>query len=364
MAKFLLRRLVQFPLILAVIYLTTYLLAWVVPGNPFQRSERAVDPATLAAMRQDYHADDPWAFLAYYPIKMVQGDFGRSFGYPGTTVREILDQTLPVSLGLGAFAILIAVAAGVLIGTMAAVYGGRTADWLSLGVALAGVSIPSFVIAAGLLSVVYVVNDTASHLTFHSHGGWPSVKYDASVSDGTEILPLGNWPRQDVVRTKYSVAANGRVTDWGRTFTNLPDALWQRLRHGLLPALALSLLPMAYIARLTRVSMIDVLGSDYVRTARAKGLTKSRVIFKHCLRNALLPVLSFLGPAAAGTLVGSFVVEQVFSIPGLGYFFVKSVQTRDQPLILASVMVYSVLLLTLNLLVDVAYTVVDPRIEA
>ena len=342
MAKFLLRRLVQFPLILAVIYLATYLLAWVVPGNPFQRSERAVDPATLAAMRQDYHADDPWAFLAYYPVKMVQGDFGRSFGYPGTTVREILDQTLPVSLGLGTFAIVIATAAGILIGTLAAVYRGRAMDWLSLGVALAGVSIPSFVIAAGLLSAVYVANDAT----------------------GREILPLGNWPRQDVVRTKYSVAARGRVADWGRTFTNLPDALWQRLRHGLLPALALSLLPMAYIARLTRVSMIDVLGSDYVRTARAKGLTKSRVIFKHCLRNALLPVLSFLGPAAAGTLVGSFVVEQVFSIPGLGYFFVKSVQTRDQPLILASVMVYSVLLLTLNLLVDVAYTVVDPRIEA
>lgn len=342
MARFLLRRLVQFPLILAVIYLTTYLLAWVVPGNPFQRSERAVDPATLAAMRQDYHADDPWAFLAYYPVKMVQGDFGRSFGYPGTTVREILDQTLPVSLGLGTFAILIATVAGILIGTLAAVYRGRAMDWLSLGVALAGVSIPSFVIAAGLLSAVYITNDAT----------------------GQEILPLGNWPRQDVVRTKYSASAQGRVTDWDRTVADLPDALWQRFRHGLLPALALSLLPMAYIARLTRVSMIDVLGSDYVRTARAKGLTKSRVIFKHCLRNALLPVLSFLGPAAAGTLVGSFVVEQVFSIPGLGYFFVKSVQTRDQPLILASVMVYSVLLLTLNLLVDVAYTVVDPRIEA
>ena len=342
MAKFLLRRLVQFPLILAVIYVTTYLLAWVVPGNPFQRSERAVDPATLAAMRRDYHADDPWAFLTYYPVKMVRGDFGRSFGYPGTTVREILDDTLPVSLGLGAFAILIAVAAGVLIGTLAAVYRGRAADWLSLGVSLAGVSIPSFVIAAGLLSAVYLANDAT----------------------GAEILPLGNWPREDVVRTAYSIPAGAFVTDWGATAENLPDALWQRFRHGVLPAVALSLLPMAYIARLTRVSMIDVLGSDYVRTARAKGLTRRRVIFKHCLRNALLPVLSFLGPAAAGTLVGSFVVEQVFSIPGLGAFFVKSVQTRDQPLILASVMVYSVLLLTLNLLVDVAYTVVDPRIEA
>ena len=363
MASFLLRRLAQFPLILAVIYLATYLLAWVAPGNPFQRSDRAVDPAALEAMRREYHADDPVAFLAYYPFKMLQGDFGQSFGYPGMSVGDILGQTLPVSLGIGAFAMVIATAAGILIGTTAAVWRGRAADWFSLVVALAGVSIPSFVIAAGLLSGVAVVNGIASHTTITSNGGWPSLHYDAKNSDGTEVLPLGNWPREDLVRTRYSVAARGRVADWGETFTALPESLWQRFRHALLPAVALSLLPMAYIARLTRVSMIDVLGSDYVRTARAKGLTRRRVIFKHCLRNALLPVLSFLGPAAAGTLVGSFVVEQVFNLPGLGNFFVKSVQNRDQPLILASVMVYSVLLLTLNLLVDVAYTVVDPRIE-
>ena len=341
MATFLLRRLAQFPLILAVIYLATYLLAWVAPGNPFQRSDRAVDPAALEAMRREYHADDPVAFLAYYPFKMLQGDFGQSFGYPGMSVGDILGQTLPVSLGIGAFAMVIATTAGIFIGTTAAVWRGRAADWFSLVVALAGVSIPSFVIAAGLLSGVSVTNSAVN----------------------AEVLPLGNWPREDVIRTRYSVAARGRVADWGETIRALPVSLWERFRHALLPAVALSLLPMAYIARLTRVSMIDVLGSDYVRTARAKGLTRRRVIFKHCLRNALLPVLSFLGPAAAGTLVGSFVVEQVFNLPGLGNFFVKSVQNRDQPLILASVMVYSVLLLTLNLLVDVAYTVVDPRIE-
>ncbi len=129
------------------------------------------------------------------------------------------------------------------------------------------------------------------------------------------------------------------------------------------PGLALSLLPMAYIARLTRVSMLDVLGSDYVRTARAKGLSKSVVVWKHCLRNAFLPVLSYLGPAAAQTLTGSFVVEKVFNIPGLGQHFVNSVLNRDQTLILGVVMVYSALLLTFNLLVDVGYAFVDPRVD-
>jgi oligopeptide transport system permease protein len=130
-----------------------------------------------------------------------------------------------------------------------------------------------------------------------------------------------------------------------------------------LPVLALSLAPMAYIARLTRVSMIDVLSSDYVRTARAKGLSRSVVVWKHCLRNAFLPVLSYLGPAAATTLTGSFVVEKVFSIPGLGQHFVNSIQNRDRTLILGTVMVYSVFLLSFNLLVDIGYAFVDPRVD-
>ena len=130
-----------------------------------------------------------------------------------------------------------------------------------------------------------------------------------------------------------------------------------------LPSIALSLMPMAYLARLTRVSMIDVLGSDFIRTARAKGLARPMIIWKHALRNALLPVISYLGPAAATTLVGSFVVEKVFNIPGLGQSFVDSVQNRDQPLILGAVMVESTLLLFMNLFVDVGYSLVDPRIS-
>jgi oligopeptide transport system permease protein len=186
---------------------------------------------------------------------------------------------------------------------MAAVYRGGALDWTSLSIVLVGISLPGFVTASLLL------------LLFCVKLNW---------------IPVGAW---------------GSVWDpW-------------------LPAVALSLMPMAYIARLTRVAMIDVLGSDFVRTARAKGLSRRLVIWKHCLRNAFLPVLSYLGPAAAATLTGSFVVEKVFNINGLGQHFVNSVLNRDRTLILGTVMVYSVFVLVFNLLVDIGYALIDPRIE-
>jgi oligopeptide transport system permease protein len=173
-----------------------------------------------------------------------------------------------------------------------------------------------------------------------------SDRSDVQVPSGEEWDALMNdGPRYYQLRTR-----------WFASFLRY-------LQHLTLPAIALSLLPMAYITRLTRVSMIDVLASDYVRTARAKGLSRWKVIVRHCLRNAFLPVLSYIGPATAATLVGSFVVEKVFNIPGMGDYFVRSVLNRDQTLILGTVMVYSVLLLSLNLIVDVLYTVVDPRIR-
>ena len=186
---------------------------------------------------------------------------------------------------------------------MAAVHRDGVFDWTSLGIVLLGISLPSFISAALLLSIF---------------SGW------------LHWFPVGGW---------------GSVRDM------------------VLPGLALALAPMAYIARLSRVAMIDVLSSDFVRTARAKGVSRTIVIWKHCLRNAFLPVLSYLGPAAATTLTGSFVVEKVFSIPGLGQHFVNSIQNRDRTLILGTVMVYSVFLLTFNLLVDVGYAFVDPRID-
>jgi oligopeptide transport system permease protein len=194
---------------------------------------------------------------------------------------------------------------GVGIGTLAAVRRDGVLDWTSLSISLVGISLPSFVTAALLLLF-------------------------SSMPSMQGIFSIGSWGRPaDVV----------------------------------LPGLALSLAPMAYIARLTRASMLDILGADYVRTARAKGLSKSTVVWKHCLKNAFVPVLSYLGPAAAVTLTGSFVVEKVFNIPGLGQHFVNSVLNRDQTLILGVVMVYSLFLLCFNLLVDIAYALVDPRID-
>lgn len=303
MFRFILARLIQFPLILAVIYLITFLLVWVAPGDPFA-GDRKLDPMARAQLAREFHAESPWQFLAYYPWRLVRhGDFGPSMQYNDWSVNDILGSALPVSITLGLFALTLAVFTGVGLGTVAAVARGKIADWASLAVTLIGISVPSFVLASVLLVV------------FAARLHW---------------FPLGGFVGP---------------------------------RHLILPGLALSLLPMAYIARLTRVSMIDVLGSDYVRTARAKGLAKSTVVWKHCLRNAILPVLSYLGPAAAAALTGSFVVEQVFNVPGLGQHFVNSVLNRDQTLIMGTVVVYSTAVLALNLLVDVMYVFVDPRIQ-
>jgi oligopeptide transport system permease protein len=222
--------------------------------------------------------------------------------YQEFSVNRIISDALPVSVTLGLFAICIATPIGIGIGTLAAVRRGGALDWVSLSIALLGISVPSFVVAAGLLMFA----------------AW------------TKWLPVGGW---------------GTVG------------------HLILPGLALSLWPMAYVVRLTRVAMLDTLGADFVRTARAKGLSHGLVIWKHCLRNSLLPVLSYLGPATASTMVGSFVVEKVFNIPGLGQHFVNSVLNRDRTLILGVVLVESTLILAFNLMVDLAYVWVDPRID-
>jgi oligopeptide transport system permease protein len=303
MGRFIAIRVLQLPLILAVIYLLTFLLVWVAPGDPFKRTDKNVPPEVIQARKEQMHAVHWTNFLGYYPLRMLEGDLGPSLTYDAWPVSRIIRDSLPVSVTVGLFGLMIAIYVGVAIGTMAAVWRGGPFDWFSLTVALVGISLPGFVTASILFALFSV--------RFH-------------------LFPVGHWG-------------------------SLQDVL--------MPGLALSLAPMAYIARLTRVSMIDVLSSDYIRTARAKGLSNSMVIWKHALRNAFLPVLSFIGPAAAATLTGSFVVEKVFNLPGLGTHFVNSIKNRDQTLILGTVMVYSVFLLALNLLVDIGYAFVDPRID-
>jgi oligopeptide transport system permease protein len=303
MHKVILWRIIQFPFIMAVIYLLTFVLAWVAPGDPFSTDNgKNLDPSVALTMRHKFHAETAGGFLTYYSKEiLLHGDFGPSMQYREWSVNDIIKQSLPVSVTLGLMALLIAVLVGVAIGTMSAVKRGGFIDWSSLSITLIGISLPSFVTAVVLLMLAAGVK-----------------------------MPVGGLNR----------------------FSDL-----------ILPAIALSLGPMAYITRLTRVSMLDVLGTDYVRTGVAKGLSRRVVIWKHCLRNAFLPVLSFLGPAAASTLTGSFVVEKVFNIPGIGQHFVNSVLNRDQTLLLGVTMVYSAFLLVFNLLVDIGYVFVDPRID-
>jgi oligopeptide transport system permease protein len=303
MFRFIAVRILQLPLILAIIYVLTFGLAWMAPGSPFE-GERKLDPAVVDRLKRQFHAEHWYTFLGYYPYRLLTtGDMGPSLEYKEWSVNDVVKSSLPVSVSLGLMALVIAIVFGVAAGVLAAVRRGGPFDLFSLAVALVGISLPGFV-TAGILLLAFAV--------------W------------IPLFPIGGW------RNPYEL---------------------------FLPAVALSLMPMAYVARLTRVSMIDTLGSDYVRTARAKGLSRGKVIWKHCLRNAFLPVLTYLGPAAAYTLTGSFVVESVFNIPGLGQHFVNSVKNRDQTLILGTVMIYSAFLLTLNLVVDVLYVFVDPRID-
>jgi oligopeptide transport system permease protein len=302
--RFILYRLIQFPIVLAVIYVCTYLLAWVAPGTPFGNNERKLDPVVQRHLMEEFHADSPVHFLTYYPWNIIRhGDFGPSMSYLGWSVGDVMRNSLKVSITLGMYALTIAMFFGCWLGVLAAVRRGGVISLLSIVTTLVGVSLPGFV-AAGILLAI-----------FSDRLGW------------------------------------------------FPGSGWGDARHLFLPAVTLSLAPMAYISQLTRVSMLDVMGEDYIRTARAKGLSRGTVIWRHCFRNAMLPVFSYLGPAAAAALTGSFVIEYVFTIPGLGQHFVNGVKNRDQTLILGTVMVYSFFLLSLNLLVDIGYAFVDPRID-
>jgi oligopeptide transport system permease protein len=315
MAGLIIRRLIQLPLILLVIYTATFALAWVLPGDPLEQDEARQPPPEVArAMREQYNLDSPWTFYWDYLAKAtgvawVMGrseriiNLGPSLRHPNWTVNEILAAGLPVSIALGTVALLLAIIIGLAAGAIGGVRPGSWWDFSTLLIALIGISLPTFVIGAVLL-VVFAV--------------W------------LKIAPIGGW---------------GTVG------------------HMVLPAITLSLPFAAYIARLTRFGMIEQMQADYIRTARAKGLPEYRVVLKHALKNAFLPVLSFLGPAAAAALTGSFVVEVVFAVPGIGVHFVDAVLSKDLTLIMGVTLVYSAMLITFNLAVDVLYAWVDPRID-
>ncbi len=313
-----LRRLAQMPLILLVIYTVTLTLAWAVPGNPLENPEGRRPPAQVQEqMLRQYNLDSFWRFYFSYldsatGLRWVRGhrapdapvfDLGPSLQYEDWRVNDIISASLPVSVTLGSVAILFATLIGVGAGVVGAVKPNSPADLSTLAVALVGISLPSFVIGTLLLLFFAVL---------------------------IPVFPVGGWGG---------------------------------LSRLVLPALTLSLPFAAYIARLTRMGMIEALGADYVRTARAKGVSETMVLLRHALKNAFLPVLSFLGPATALAMTGSFVVERVFNVPGIGQHFVNAVQNKDLFLIIGVVLVFATMLVLFNLAVDVLYRWVDPRIE-
>ncbi len=304
MTHLILRRLLQLPLILGIVFTVTFTLVWVLPGSPLDRADgRRPPPEVEQAMRARYNLDSPGRFVVQYLRGAVVGDFGPSFHHRGQTVTGIIAQGLPVSASLGVAALIVALFLGTLAGIAGALRPGSPLDSASLGLTLLGISLPNFV-TGSILLVIF-----AGLLKWVPVGGWAS-------------------PRDMI-----------------------------------LPAVTLGLAPAAYIARLIRLGLADIMASDYLRTARAKGLSHGKALFKHALKVAYLPVLSFLGPAAASVMTGSFVVEKVFNIPGIGEYFVNSVLNKDQSLILGIVLVYATMLILFNLAVDVAYAWLDPRIE-
>ena len=303
MILFIMRRLLMILPTLWVIGTITFFLMRLAPGGPFQ-SEKEIPKAAKVQLLRMYGLDQPLSVqYGRFLWNTARGDFGPSYKYPQRQVRDLIGEGFKVSAELGAWALLFATLLGVPIGILAAVKQNQAADAAAMTVALAGVSVPSFVLGPILV------------LT----------------------LSLGLY--------------------W------CPPALWTGPASRVLPVITLATAYVAYIARLTRAGMLEVLRADYIRTARAKGLSERAVVLKHALRLGILPVVSYLGPAAARIIMGSIVVEQIFAVPGLGRQLVNGAFNRDYTLVMGVVLFYAAFLMLLNLVVDVAYTKLDPRVE-
>jgi oligopeptide transport system permease protein len=304
MLRFILRRLLTTVPIVLVVVSVTWGLIRMAPGS-FYEGERRLPPAIVKNIQEKYGLDRPW-YVQYGRMigNTVRGDFGDSLTYEGQSINSILANAVPVSALLGGLAYLVALAVGIIAGTIAALRQNSTYDYGSMTAALVGISVPNFVLGPVLVL-------------------WLSLTW--------------YW---------------------------LPPALWNGFSQNLiLPVITLSAVYMAYIARLTRAGMLEVLRSNYIRTARAKGLSERAVIVRHALRGGLLPVLSFSGPALAMLLAGTIVVERIFAVPGLGNYFINANLNRDEPLIIGIVAFISIAVVLLNLLVDIAYALLDPRIR-
>lgn len=305
MLKLIFRRLLEAIPTLFVLITVSFFMMRLAPGSPFS-SERALPPEVLANIEAKYHLNDPlWLQYLNYLKQLMMGDFGPSFKYKDYTVNELLAQALPVSVEIGLYAFIIAVVLGVILGVMAVLKQNSWLDYVLMTLAMTGVVVPSFV-KAPLLVLLFAIT-----LKWLPAGGW---------NDGA-------------------------------------------LHNLILPVTALSLAYIASIARIMRGSMIEVLNSPFIRTAKAKGLPTSHIIKKHALKPALLPVISYLGPAFVGIITGSIVIETIFGLPGIGQLFVNGALNRDYGMVLSLTILVGVLTITFNAIVDILYAVIDPKIK-
>lgn len=289
--------------VLWIVASLTFVMVRVVPGGPFDL-DKALPPEVVANIKAKYYLDKPITEqYGRYLGRLVKGDLGVSYKYANRTVNDILADAFPVSCQLGFAGLMLAILAGVPLGLVAALNRNSAIDALCMITATAGVSVPGFVTGAILIFV------------------------------------FGIWLKV------------------------LPVALWETSAHMVLPAITLAAVPAAYLARLTRASVLEVLDRDYVRTARCKGLSYQRTVVLHVLRNALIPIVTVLGPLTAILITGSFVVEFIYAIPGMGRFFITAVSNRDYDLIIGTTLVFGVLLVITNTIVDILYTILDPRMK-
>ncbi|AJD92614.1 peptide ABC transporter permease [Jeotgalibacillus malaysiensis] len=303
MAGYIAKRFMMMVVTILVIATLTFVLMNAIPGSPFNE-DRGTSEAVQANLNAHFGLDQPlYVQYVMYLKSIATFDFGPSIKNPNQTVNDLLGRGFPISAELGIITILLALVSGVVLGVLAALRHNGVIDYLAMTLAVLGISIPNFVLAT-LVIQQFAVN-------------------------------------------------------WGI----LPAATWSSPAHMVLPVVALATGPMAIIARLTRSSMLEVLTQDYIKMARAKGLTPFKIVVKHALKNAMLPVVTILGTLVAGILTGTFVIEKIFAIPGMGKYFVDSINDRDYPVIMGTTVFYSTILVIMLFLVDVAYTLLDPRIK-
>ncbi|MCF3943779.1 ABC transporter permease [Oceanobacillus alkalisoli] len=303
MFKYILKKLLMMLFTLWIIITLTFVLMLSVPGSPFN-SESSSNEIVQQNLEKHYNLDQPIAVqYVLYLKSIITLEFGPSIKQPNQTVNDLLGRGFPISAELGLVTIIVALISGIAIGILAALRHNRIIDYIAMGIAVLGISIPNFILATLLIQQLAV-----------------------------------NW-------------------------SIFPVATWQGPLYMVLPVLALATGPMAIIARLTRSTMLEVLTQDYIKMAKAKGLAPWKIIVKHALRNALMPVITIMGTLLVGIMTGSFVIEQIFAIPGMGKYFVESINHRDFPVIMGTTVFYSSFLIIMLFLVDIAYGIIDPRIK-